>query len=109
MTKGEFYSGKHVIEVEWWLHDCDLPQHLTWARLRVFNDGTADSTFGPESKLYGFENRDYASYILSEDEYACFNRMDAEDEQAYGIRLAEVHPPQWPDNPDQPFEYLGTY
>jgi hypothetical protein len=93
MTKAEFYSGKHVTEVEWWLHDCDLPQHLTWARLRVFNNGTADSTFDPQGKLFGFENRNYASFILSEDEYVCFNHMDEEDEQAYGIRLAETHPP----------------
>jgi hypothetical protein len=35
--------------------------------------------------------------------------MDEEDEQAYGIRLAETHPPQWADDPDQPFEYLGSY
>ena len=109
MTKAEFYSGKHVTEVEWWLHDCDLPQHLTWARLRVFNDGTADSTFDPQGKLFGFENRNYASFILSEDEYVCFNHMDEEDEPAYGIRLAETHPPQWTDDPDQPFEYLGSY
>jgi hypothetical protein len=109
MDKARFYDGKEIAEVEWWLHSCDLPDHLTWARLRVFDDGTADSTFGPSGKLYGFENREYASYILSEDEYECFNRMDEEDEREYGIRLVEVQPPRWEEDPDQPFEYLGTY
>lgn len=78
-------------------------------RLRIFDDGTADSTFGPREKLYGFESRDYAGYFLSEDEFVCFNRMDAEDEREYGIVLAEIRPPQWEADPDQQFEYLGTY
>ena len=109
MTKAEFYRGKQVTKVEWWLHSCDLPATLTWARLRVFSDGTADSTFGQGCKLYGFENRNHASFILSEDEYECFDKMDAVDERDYSIRLAEIHPPQWPEKADQPFEYLGTY
>jgi hypothetical protein len=109
MTKTEFYRDKRVAEVEWWLHDCDLPGSLTWARLRVFDDGSADATFGPREKLHGFENRDYASYILSEDEFVCFNLMDTEDEREYGVRLAGIKPPHWEEDPDQPFEYLGTY
>jgi hypothetical protein len=81
ITKQEFYQKKRIATVEWWLDDCDLPERLTWARLRVFSDGTADSCFGEEGKLYGFKNKAYASYILSEDEFICFERMDEEDEQ----------------------------
>lgn len=109
MTKDQFYQGKYIIAIEWWLHSCDLPDTLTWARVRVFNDGTADSCFCKHGKVYGFENRNYAGYILSEDEYICFNSMDEEDEEEYGIELAKIQPPIWHEYPDQLFEYLGTY
>lgn len=109
MTKEQFYQGKYVVTVEWWLHTCDLPDCLTWARLRVFNDGTADSCFCKHCKLYGFENHDYARYFLSEDEYTCFNNMDEEDQEEYGIELVKIQPPTWQEYPNQLFEYLGTY
>ncbi|MBG1270515.1 hypothetical protein [Nostoc sp. WHI] len=109
MTKEEFYWSKHIVAIEWWLHECDLLDKLTWARLRVFDDGTADSCFDDGGKLYGFENRNSAGYILSEDEYISFEGMDEEDEQEYGIKLAEIYTPVWLDNPDQLFEYLGSY
>ncbi|NJM74423.1 MAG: hypothetical protein HC852_00115 [Acaryochloridaceae cyanobacterium RU_4_10] len=109
MTKQEFYQNKHITAYEWWLYDCDLPDRLTWARLRVFNDGTADSCFCEGGMLYGFKNRDYASYILSEDEFTRFERMDEEDEQEYGIKLADIQCPIWQEHPEQPFKYLGTY
>ena len=108
MDKKEFYRDRSIIKIEWYLYDCDLPE-LTWARLRVFNDGMADSCFEESDKLYGFENRDYASYILSEDEYVQFETMDEEDEAEHGIRLAAIVPPEWQDNQEQEFEYLGTY
>jgi hypothetical protein len=108
MTKAGFYHGKQLVEVEWWLAGCNLPD-LAWARLRVFDDGTADSTFGPREKLYGFENRDYAGCILSEDEYCPLDAFDADDEREYGIKFAELKPPHWEEDQDQPFEYLGTY
>lgn len=108
MTKEQFYQGKYIVAVEWWLDCCNLPDRLFWARLRVFNDGTADSCFC-NGKLYGFKNRDYAGYILSEDEYTCFSRMGEEDEEEYGIKLVKIQPPTWPEYPAQLFEYLGTY
>jgi hypothetical protein len=94
MEKKEFYRGKSIIKIEWYLHDCDLPK-LTWGRLRTFDDGTSDSCFEESGKLYGFENRDYASYILSEAES--------------GIRLADIVVPEWSENQEQEFEYLGIY
>ncbi len=108
MDKKEFYRGKSIIKIEWYLHDCDLPE-LTWGRLRIFNDGTSDSCFEEGGKLYGFENRDYASYILSEDEYIQFKTMDEEDEAESGIRLADLVVPEWLESQEQEFEYLGTY
>ena len=108
MTEHDFYRNKQVRETEWWLHSCDLSVQK-WARLRVFNDGTADSCFGPNDTLFGFDNRDYAGYILSEDEYIRFNDMDREDEDEYGIVLTNIVPPTWPETDKQKFKYLGTY
>jgi hypothetical protein len=107
MAKDDFYLGKSVAKVEWWLSDCELPG-LTWARLRVFDDGSADSCFGECDTLYGFEDEEYAGYLLSEDEYIRFTGMDEEDEREYGIKPSDVSPPTWVDRSDQKFKYLGT-
>lgn len=109
MSKADFYLGKKVARVLWYLHDPDLPTKLNWARLRVFADGSADSTFSPAGPLYGFDDETYASYILTEDEYRCISTFDEEDEAEAGIRVADVEPPDWNDAPDKPFEYLGIY
>lgn len=108
LNKSEFYKDKFVIKTEWWLHYPDLPK-IKWARLRIYNDGTADSCFGEGQKLFGFENFTFASYIISEDEYLCFEKMDREDEQEFGIELANILTPDWKDTAIQEFEYLGTY
>lgn len=104
MTKEDFYRGKDVASVEWWLHDCDLPA-LTWARLRVFKDGSADVCWEEGGTLYGFDKREFAAYYLSEDEYG---RLAGKD-QEYGIRFAELTPPVWLDPTEQTFKYLGSY
>jgi hypothetical protein len=108
ISKADFYRGKVVAKVLWYLHDPDLPAKLNWARLRVFSDGSADSTFA-DGPLYGFDNEAYAGYILTEDEYVCFSTFDDEDERDTGIRTADIVPPDWSDAPDRPFEYLGIY
>ena len=64
-----FHHSKRVAEVEWWLEWAALPDRITWGRVRVFEDGTADVSFGPEGGIYGFENRIYAGYFLSEDDF----------------------------------------
>lgn len=109
MNSKAFHHWKRVAEVEWWLERAALPQRLTWGRLRVFEDGTADVTFGPDGRLYGFENRTYAGYFLAEDEFSSLSTMDREDEAEYGVVLRDLHPPMWEDNGDQDFEYLGKY
>ncbi len=57
MTKDEFYRGKVVASVEWWLHEPDLPEHLAWARLRVFADGTADQARWDRDELPRYAER----------------------------------------------------
>ena len=108
MTKIDFYQGKSVAETEWWVSHRSLPD-LVWARLRVFDDGTADACWSEGTRLYGFDNRDYAGYLFSEDEYISSEGWDEEDEADYGVQIAAVSRPVWEDHPDQEFAYLGTY
>jgi hypothetical protein len=107
-SKEQFYRGRSIVGVEWWLSECSLPQ-LAWARLRVLDDGTADACFGMGETLYGFADRRHASYFLLEDEYISLVGIDQEDEREHGVRAAEITPPTWEDRESQNFEYLGTY
>jgi hypothetical protein len=66
VSKADFYRGKTIRRVLWYLHHPGLPDTLQWARLRIFHDGTADSTFSLDGKAYGFADESYASYILTE-------------------------------------------
>ena len=108
MAEADFYRGKSVKAVEWYLHDCDLPR-LRWARLRVFDDGTADACWERDGKRYGFDSREFANSFLTEDEYIRFGNWDAADEASYGVRMADAQVPLWEDRPGQEFDYLGTH
>ena len=107
-NREDFYHGKTIGEIEWWVSHCTLPE-LLWARLRVFSDGTADVCFVPDGTLCGFDARHYAEYFLGEDEYTKLASLDTDDEREYGITLASIHPPIWEDMGEQPFHYWGTY
>lgn len=119
MSKEQFYSGKEVAIVEWWVGWPSKPDDPRWARLRVFTDGTADACLSGGRALYGFENRTFASCFLGEDEFCpfamwnvgdeCFvTTWDADDERCYGVR-ADARIPQWTNEMQQGFEYLGAY
>lgn len=108
MTKTDFYRDKRVITTDWWLDSCSFPR-LAWARLRVFNDNTADACFGEDEKLFGFLTGEYAGYFLAEDEFVRLAAIDREDEFELDISLTEIQTPLWSENPKQSFEYLGTY
>lgn len=108
IDKHSFYKGKTIAKVEWWLSNCSEYPDLAWARLRVFSDGTADAAF-EESKLYGFDSREYASYFLSEDEYISFESMDPQDKTDSSLKKSEVSPPSWAEDTRADFKYLGTY
>jgi hypothetical protein len=75
--------------------------------LRVFSDGSADAAF-EERKVYGFDNREYASYFLGEDEYIPFNSMDQQDERNMGVTKADIALPTWNDRVNVTFEYLSN-
>ena len=108
MTKADFYKDKSVVETEWWLNAEAMPD-LVWARLRVFNDGTADACLAAGVTLYGFENREHAGNLLATDDLSRFNDWGEEEEEEFGISLEEIEPPTWVDPPDQDFVYSGTY
>ena len=103
-----FYEGKTLIETEWWLSYCSEYPDLAWARLRVLSDGSADAAF-EERKVYGFDNREYASYFLGEDEYIPFDSINEQDERDIGAKKADIALPTWKDPVDVTFEYIGTY
>lgn len=108
MDKRSFYEDKTLTTVEWWLSYGSEYPDLAWARLRVFSDGSADAAFD-ESKVYGFDERKYASYFLGEDEYIPLDSMDGQDEAEIGVKKSDVSPPTWADDAFAEFEYLGTY
>jgi hypothetical protein len=95
--------------VLWYLHDNDVPENLSWARLRVFDDDSADCTFSNEGVAFGFVDERSARHLLTEDEYVCFGRFGDEDDAEYGTDRHRIEPPDWSDPPDKRFEYLGTY
>ena len=108
VDKHSFYEGKTLAQVEWWLSYCSEYPDLAWARLRVFSDGSADAAFDA-SKVYSFDERRFASFFLSEDEYLPFDSMDEQDEADIGAKKADISPPSWIDDARATFEYLGTY
>ena len=107
-SKNEFYQGKSVVKVEWWLSWASLPE-LYWARLRVFDERTCYVCFEESDKLYGFESKANACYFLTEDEYSVLDEFGEEGEKDFETVLSVIQPPCWEDSPDQEFEYLGRY
>ena len=108
MEKSIFYKSKKIIKIEWFLNDNDLPS-LTWARLRIFQDDTADVCLKECTTLYGFIDRASAGYFLNEDEYIIFENWDEEDENLYKIKAIDILTPNWNDKNNQIFEYIGKY
>lgn len=110
MTRDDFYRGKNLVRVEWWMDSSRLPTTVAWARLRVFDDRATDVRFEASANIYAFKNEQYAEYFLAEDEYVCLSKLDSDDEVEYGISLAEIVPPtSWSDDSSGDFEYLGVY
>jgi hypothetical protein len=68
-TRRKFYAGKIVRCEQWFLYDMDLMKSKhTWARLRVFKDGSADAWIA--GCLAGFDNEQSAQIFIGEEHYA---------------------------------------
>ena len=76
----------------WYLMHSSLPD-LNWARLRVFASGSAE-VFDCDGRTTRFTNIEDAKMWLAEDEFQAFETFDLEDEEEYGVRFADVTPPQ---------------
>src|SRR5262245_5476498 len=70
VTREDFYRGKRVTREEWFVNDLDL---VSWARLRVFDDGTAD--VWDHGELWGFFNEASARFMIREGHYVDLPRL----------------------------------
>lgn len=76
----------------WYLMYSSLPD-LNWARLREFASGRAE-VFDCDGRTTRFVNVEEAKLWLAEDEFQALETFDSEDEGEYGVRFADVAPPQ---------------
>jgi hypothetical protein len=98
-TREEFYRGKHVVREEWFIHEGDL---LSWERLRVFNDGTADVwAYG---ELWGFLNEACARFSIREGHFVHPSRVGST-----GKTPGSEPPREQADANDQPFHWGGDW
>ncbi|MEP0920121.1 hypothetical protein NC981_25335 [Leptolyngbya sp. DQ-M1] len=81
---------KSVTKEEWWLMDCSFPD-LQWARLRVYDDNSAEVFYG--SRCSNHKNEESACSELVDDEYVKFSDLDQDDEEYYGIPFSKIYPP----------------
>jgi hypothetical protein len=99
VTPEVFYRGKHTVHEEWFVNDGDL---MAWARLRVFDDGTADVwEFG---QLWGFVNEACARFMIREGHYVDLLRLVSLGEKP----LCEP-PKEQANAANQPFHWGGDW
>ncbi len=70
---------------------CSFPS-LNWARMRVYEDGTAD-VFDMDGRLLKFATVEEAQADLWEDEYRELSQLGEDDEKDLGIPLSEIETP----------------
>jgi hypothetical protein len=108
--KEAFYLNKSVVTIDWWLAWCNQWPDLYWARIRHFDDGSADVLFQDETKQYGFVDLESAEHFVAEDEFWRFRNLDDEDrefmEVPEGVGMIE---PEWFDKTVKGFEFVGRY
>ena len=81
---------KPVTKESWWLDTSSFPC-LLWARIRVFEDGTAE-VFDLDGRYTRFENESDARSFLAEDEYDCFSGLDDDERAEVGLP-GDLEPP----------------
>jgi hypothetical protein len=80
------------ILTEWWLDESTLPE-ITWARLCVLPDGTAEVLDANENTTFFASAKDAAD-SLSQDEYRRLQSVDPEELWSVGIARQDLVPPQ---------------
>lgn len=105
MSRRKFYTGKTVRCEEWFLYDMDLMNNKhTWARLRVFSDGTADAWIA--GSLAGFEDEQSAQIFIGEEHYVTSDTLRAMPEFA---SLVPAGPPSKQSDALAPFRYYEKW
>lgn len=100
----QFYAGKQVAREEWLLYDFDLMDDThTWARLRVFDDGTADVL---TSKLAVFDDERSARTYVGEQHFADLAALRSMPE--YAAKVPGTTPSET-DDTAVPFRYFGEW
>jgi hypothetical protein len=100
ISRDDFYRGKHVAHEEWFVNDLDL---VTWARLRVFNDGTAD-VWEQGSTISGFVDESHARFYIGEGHY-----VDLPFLEQQGDSPRSPTPTEQADAAGQSFRYYGVW
>lgn len=98
-TRDVFYRGKKVVREEWFVGDLDLD---LWARLRVFDDGTAD--VWDHGEIWGFVNEACARFMISEGHYVDLSQL-----ASLGKSPLCEPPKQQANAPNQPFKWGGDW
>jgi hypothetical protein len=75
---------------QWWL--ATLGRTLVWARLRALEAGTAE-VFDSDGNTLAYDSEDTARAALMDAEFVSYDGLDADDAQARGFTLDEIHPP----------------
>lgn len=102
----QFYAGKAVRREEWFLYDFDLifEDEQTWARLRVFDDGSADAW--TTTGLAGFDDEPSAGTFIGEGHYVSLDTLRGMPECAAKVPPG---PPVGRSDESQPFRYFGSW
>jgi hypothetical protein len=102
--KEQFYANKKVQSEEWLLLDSDLWRgKLTWARLRVFKDATADAW--DRNGLLGFDSEAFARHFLNEGHYVEIETL----REMTTIPEGAKPPAAKAESPKEPFRYFGVW
>jgi hypothetical protein len=80
-----------IIDEHWWLMTCDSPD-LNWARLRVYQDGSAD-IFDCDGRTTTFASTEAAERHLREDEYTLLEEVEPDEQAMLCSVWDDIFPP----------------
>ncbi|HBQ98865.1 MULTISPECIES: hypothetical protein [unclassified Roseofilum] len=83
--------NSNVLKETWWLADTEFPD-LLWARIQVYEDGTAEM-LSATGYRYKYKSEEEANSELFQDDYLPFHSLDEEDEEELGIPLSSIQIP----------------
>ena len=84
-------DSNHVQVEQWWV--ASLGNLLVWARLRVFDSGSAE-VFSAEGETLRYDDEDAAHMALLDAEFRAWDGLDEDDAAMLGFDLNSVAPPE---------------